>query len=412
MKKLIPSALAVLFLFTACLDNLSEKDREKITSLPRDLTPAEQQVIAADRQFGVDLFRNLSAEEDGNIFISPLSVSMALGMTVNGAAGETREGMKETLRKSDLDMQQINESYRGLLDMLPDLDPGVKMRIANAIWYRQPEIALRDTFIADTRRYFDAEVQGLDFGDPASAGIINDWVNEKTEGLIPTIIQPPIPGTVLSYLMNAVYFKGDWQTPFNPENTKPGIFRTAGGKEVEVDMMSRTISREMVPVYSSNEVFVADIAYGDSLYSMTLIMPRSGTRTLDDFISEEFTVENLDRWIDNLGGRKKIEMPKFELEYKIRLNQVLKAMDMEEAFDDRKADFSNMFARGGGFLGRVEQKTYVKVDEKGTEAAAVTSAVVLSSGPISFNRPFIYLIRERLSGTLVFIGRLDDPTAG
>lgn len=411
MKRLIPSLFAILLLFTGCLDNFSDLERERVTSLPRELTPSEQQIIQSDKQFGVDLFRNLAGEEDGNIFISPLSISMALGMTLNGAAGETREGMMEALRKSGLDMRQINESYRGLLDMLPDLDPGVKMRIANAVWYRQPEVVLRDTFMADTRRYFDAEVQGLDFDDPSAVETINGWVDEKTEGLIPTIIQPPIPSNVITYLMNAIYFKGDWMTPFDTDRTSPGTFHTASGEEVEVDMMTRSYPHEQVPVFHSDAVIAADIAYGDSLYSMTLLMPADPRQTLDDFIQEEFTAANLETWTGNLAGKDKIRMPKFEVDYKITLNQILASMGMEEAFSG-SADFSNMYEKASPYIERVDHKTYIKVDEKGTEAAAVTNVVMVVSGPVPFDRPFVYLIRERLSGTLLFIGRMNDPTSG
>lgn len=410
MKKLIPIVFIASFLFTSCLSDLFNNQEEKrINSLPRELTANEQQIIEADKDFGIDLFRNLTQNEDSNMFISPLSVSLALGMTVNGAAGDTRDGMKEALRKAGLDMQQINEAYRGLIDLLVNLDPAVKMKIGNAIWHRE-EIELKDPFKEKARAYFNAEVRGLDFNDPNTVDTINRWVDNQTEGLIKEIIKPPISSKIVTYLMNAIYFKGDWFIPFNPKNTRPGIFTTPD-KEVEVDMMK--LEKEKLAFHKSKEVQVVDLTYGDSLYSMTMIMPGDSQQPLDSFIEDKFTRKNIDRWIGELDTPYPItlEMPKFELEYKVKLNRVLAAMGMDKAFTTA-ADFTNMYKDGNAFIEKVDHKTAIKVDEKGTEAAAVTNVVMAISGApeIEFNRPFIYIIRERLSGTLLFMGKMMDPT--
>lgn len=408
MKKMLPIVLISVFLFTSCIGDLFKSDSDRIDSLPRELTAAEMEVIEADNAFGIDLLRNLSREGEQNVLISPLSISMALGMTVNGAAGETRAGMKEALRKSGLSMEQINRSYRGLLDILPDLDPAVEMKIANAIWYRQGRVTLRDSFVTDTRSYFDAEVEGLDFSDPAAVDRINGWVSDRTGGLIPEIIEPPIPGNIVTYLMNAVYFKGEWLEPFNPDRTRSDIFTTSSGEGVEVEMMSMV--RKKIPTYYSEKVEMADLAYGDGLFSMTLLMPADPRRALDTFVEEDLTAENLDRWIEGLGGEGKLKMPKFELEYETGLDEILSSMGMAEAFSV-SADFTNMYENENASIDTVQHKTFIRVDEEGTEAAAVTNVAIALSGPVAFDRPFIYLIRERLSGTIIFMGRMDDPTA-
>lgn len=410
MRKLLPISLIATFLFTSCISDLFRERDKRIKSLPRGLTAAEQQVIDADMDFGIDLFQNLSREEQGNMFISPLSVSMALGMTVNGAAGDTRTGMKEALRKSDMDMDQINESYRGLVDMLTGLDPAIEMKIANAIWYR-PDYALRDKFMTDVRQYFDAEVRGLDFSNPATVDIINGWVNEKTEGLIPEIVESPIPPFIITYLMNALYFKGEWFTPFDPGLTKPASFNTPDG-EVEVDMMKH--SKEILAFHESPGVRMVDLAYGDSLFSMTLLMPEDPEQSLDEFIGENLTRENLESWINGLQPSSPItvKIPKFELEYSANLEKVLSAMGMKKAFM-LNADFTNMYEEDNAHIDSVAHKTAIRVDERGTEAAAVTNVPMAISGAptFEFDRPFIYLIRERLSGSLIFMGKMIDPTA-
>lgn len=412
MKKLLPFCFITLFLLTSCLGGLFEKEHERITDLPRTLTAAEEQLIAADRNFGIDLFRNLSAEQESNMMISPLSVSMVLGMIVNGAAGDTRSAMKAALRKTGMDIEQINEGYRGLTDLLTGLDPAVQMNIANAIWY-DLKYPLREVFMEDTRHYFEAEIEGLEFSDPASIDIMNGWVNDRTNGLIPSIIQPPIPPNVITYLMNAIYFKGNWFLPFDPDETYPEPFYTAGTEKM-VDMMHH--EKEQIATYDSPDVKVADLAYGDSLYSMTLIMPAEDGRPLDLFIEEDFTAGNLESWISSLTSSESIlALPKFEAEYQVPdslMEKVLSAMGMELAFSGG-SDFTLMYKNGDASLDRVKHTTFIKVDEEGTEAAAVTSGVMSTSGaPLyEFNRPFIYLIRERLSGTILFIGKMTDPTA-
>ena len=178
-----------------------------ITELPRDLTSAELRLIEVDNGFALKLFREINTQDPGkNLFISPLSVAMALGMTYNGADGETAEAMARTLELQDMTLQEVNEAYRDLIALLLDLDPRVEFALANSIWHRN-NISFEQAFLDINREYFDAEVTGLDFADPSAAPTINQWVNDATKGKIEEIVDAPIPWDVAMYLINAIYLR-------------------------------------------------------------------------------------------------------------------------------------------------------------------------------------------------------------
>jgi len=377
----------------------------------RPLTQTEQQIATSSQSFGVDAFRNVVANEDNgkNVFISPLSLSLALGMTVNGANGDTKTAMLKALEVSGIDLKSLDESYQSLMKLLLNADPKVQMQIANSIWYRNGFTAQQD-FIKTCQSYFDAEVRGLNFDDAKSADVINNWVNDKTNGRITKMIQPPISDEIVMYLMNAIYFKGDWRHQFDKKNTVPEDFTLSDGTKVKPDMMNMETH---MPFYQSDGIKMLDMAYGDSVFSMTVILPPSGTN-IDDFVAN-LTRDKLDTWIGQLHNVKvKITMPKFKIEYETDLNKVLADMGMKVAFDPLHADFSNINPDKQLYISKVKQKTYVKVDEEGTEAAAATSVsirvtAIIDTPVFRADRPFVYLIRERSSGTILFIGKMENP---
>ncbi len=403
-------AAAFLFtVFTACSDSpTGPGPRVEL----RRLSEQEALLVEADNLFGLKLFRATSeVEGETNVILSPLSVAMALGMTLNGAAGETRTGMETALELSGLTEEEINASYRSLIKLLTAADPQVTFEIANSIWYRDSYPIATD-FVGVNETYFDAVVQALDFSAADAAGIINAWVSEKTHDRIEEIVDDPIDPLTMMFLINAIYFKGDWLTQFDPDDTADGTFHLADGSTVQVPMMR--LSDTEITCSSEAGWLAADLAYGDSLFSMTLILPPAGT-DLETFIA------GLDRstWeaiIADLAPRELdfFQMPTFELEYEVVLNQVLAGLGMACAFSDG-ADFSRMNALGESTLhiSEVRHKTWLKVDEVGTEAAAVTS-VVMAEGSVGpsyvFDRPFILAIRERSSGTILFIGKVMDPS--
>lgn len=372
-------------------------------------------LINSQNRFGLKLFTSLNGFEnpDKNLFISPLSVSMALGMTMNGAVGATREAMEQTLEYQGLSRDEINQVYRDLIDLLTTLDPNVILQMANSIWYRDT-FPISPAFVETNRTWFDAEVAGLDFNSPDAVEIINAWVRENTNNKIEEILQEIDP-LVMMFLINAVYFKGNWLMPFDPEKTEDGEFHLTDGSSTTVPMM--TMREVYFPYHRDNAIgfSAVDLAYGDSLFTMTMLLPDSYWH-IDDFI------EQLDQavWDSTITHLRKtrislFRMPKFRVEYEVDLVDVLTSLGMGIAFDPRNADLSLMTADSsrGLFVSQVRHKTFVEVNEEGTEAAAVTVVVAqLTSGGgyLSIDRPFVFAIRERVTGTILFIGKVVDPS--
>lgn len=393
-------SLFIIFILWGC-DDPKEENRPP----PRDLTAAEKSLVSSDNAFGLNVFKALSnADPDSNLFISPLSISMALGMTLNGAADSTYKAMKNTLKLAGLTETEINESYQSLIKLLIEMDPKVVFKIANSIWYKEG-LPVYEEFIQTNKTYFDAEVAALDFSDPKAVARINDWVSENTNELIKKIIEE-IPADMVMYLINAIYFKGDWRFQFDLKNTKNGTFYNDVGSESIMPMMTQKLS---VPLLRNSETTIVDLPYGDSLFTMTIFLP-SGV--IDQFVAD-LSTQKISEWIAQLHSTKlDLTMPSFELEYEKKLNEILSDLGMEIAFNSESADFSRIMPldrSGNLFISEVKHKTYIKVDEKGTEAAAVTSVGIgTTSVPpiIVIDRPFVLAIRENHSGTILFLGKI------
>lgn len=398
-----------------CSDTSGPDPVTRIEALPRALTDAEREVIEAGDSFAFDFLARLAASEDAgaNLFVSPFSASMALGMALAGAEGETYEAMRGGLGLSDMSREEIGASYRSMIGLLTELDPSVQMEIGNSVWLRtgfDPEAAYLEEVEAD----FDARVSTLDFADPTAADTINAWVSEATGGEIEGIVTPPISPLTVAFLINAIYFRGDWTIQFDPADTRPGPFRREDGTVVTAPLMH--LSDGEFPFAWTPEYTAVELPYGGEAFAMTLVLPPEGV-SLADFVAEL----DADAWnliLVSLSPREPpVVLPKFRLEYDRQLNEVLKAMGMEPAFDPSVADFSRMHRDALDMqlhVSEVKQKAFVEVDEKGTTAAAVTSVEVgVTSAPIGFtaDRPFLFAIRERLSGTLLFTGLVYDPTA-
>ena len=392
-------------------------DPVKQTVEIRELTPAEKEVTGAANTFGIKLLAKLSEldEEKDNIFISPLSISIALGMALHGAEGETREEMKQVLEFHNLSIDDINESYRGLLDLLPFIDPEVELLIANSMWYRIGFPVL-GSYIETNKKYFDAVVDALDFNLPEASEIMNNWVKEKTKGLIEDIVPEEIDPLTMMYLINAVYFKGDWAVQFDKKDTRDADFRLDDGSSIPVKMMHQKDSFRVSLSYQ--DVSIIDLPYSEGHYSMTIVLPPQGVSTHE--ITESMTSEKWQSWIDKLPDEPReidVYLPRFTLEYEETLVDVLKAMGMRKAFEEYEAEFDGIYDRNkvGGenlYISDVMHKTFVDVNEEGTEAAAATSVEFgLTSAPPTFrvDRPFLMAIRETSSDTILFIGKIVKP---
>ncbi len=374
------------------------------------LTAAERHLIQSDNKFGLKLFREIVEEEkDSNVFISPLSVSMALGMTYNGANGETQEAMQEVLELSGLTLQKVNESYRSLIQLLRGLDPKVQFQIANSIWFRETREPEKE-FIDLCKEYFDALVRAMNFGDRNAAKIINGWVYDNTNGKIEEVVEDPMDPLILMLLINAIYFKGTWTYQFDEESTKDDLFTLPDGTKTPCRMMEQ---RGYYKYFSNDDFQAVDLPYGDGGFSMTVFLPNPKV-DIDSLIAQ-FTPENLSYWLGCFSSDSgDIFIPKFKLEYGLGLNQVLKSMGMGIAFSGL-ADFTKMYKGGGVWIDTVIHKTFVEVNEEGTEAAAVTVVIMIeiAAEPSGFHmrvdRPFIFLIRENVSQTILFIGKIVEP---
>ena len=412
--RLHPSfAALVLALAAACTDSPSGPSAapDSLTALPRTLSEGEQAAIASSNRFAFDLFRSINRRFiDTNVFISPLSASFALGMTLNGADGETFEGMREALRIDDADRSVINDAYRDLIKLLLELDPSVDMRIGNAIWYRNT-FPFHRAFFDTVSHYFDARVAGLDFGSPATVDRINAWVDTATAGKIPKVIDT-IDSSLVMLLMNAIYFKGSWRSQFDPAQTRTAPFATERGSSYSASMMH--LDAPQLALAHLNGVQAVDLPYGRAAFTMTAILPPAGT-DVDAFI-ETLDQSKWDAIIGALHNTKAdVYLPKFRMAWEDTLNDDLKAMGMENAFCDGCANFLRMSPIGDQlFISFVKQNTFVNVNEEGTEAAAVTTVGVgVTSLPpsIRFDRPFVFVIRERLSGTILFMGKIAVPVS-
>ncbi len=376
-----------------------------LTALPRNLSAPESLLIGANNQFGFDLLQEIRRTgAAGNIFVSPISATMALGMTLNGAAGTTLDSMRLALRFGTASLADINAGYRGLIDLLAGLDPTSQFSIANSIWTRQGFTFL-PAFLTAGQTWFDAEVRALDFGSPQALPTINGWVSDKTGGRIPTILDR-IDWDEVMFLINAIYFKGSWRLAFDPKDIRDAEFHAGDGTTQSVKTMS--LPSQTHRYAFTPDAQVVELLYGNGAFAMTIVLPHP-QRSLAA-LTDGLTTARWAEWTGALADRSiPLTLPKFRVEYSRAMKDDLTALGMGVAFTDR-ADFSGMAGQPGDLLiTRVIQKTFVDVNEEGTEAAAAT---VVGIGPTSapvvleINRPFLFAIRERLSGTIFFLGQI------
>ena len=367
-------------------------------------TPVEARVIESDNAFGFSLFEELAKRDrDENICVSPLSIAMSLGMAVNGADAATAEAIEETLGLSGLTIDEINESYRHLMEVLSGLDPEVRFELANSVWLSLGSSVEQD-FIDLSKTYFDADVRSLDFDRPGAADVINEWVAHETNGSVRDIGDIDLLPIDVMLLINVIYFKGAWTYKFKEESTRDGWFTVADGSTSACEMMVQNGCFE----YTENADFQAmDLPYGNGEFSMTVLLPRP-EKTVDSLILD--MRENWDQWIESLSEEMvDLELPRFTVEHRSDLKDVLTTLGMGIAFEpgDR---FPQMAS--GLWINEVKHNTFLRVDEAGTEAAGATGLDIIASIPkaMRVDRPFLFAIREHRSQTILFIGKVVDPS--
>lgn len=367
---------------------------------------------AAMMDFSWSLLKE-SAGNPGNVLISPASVCLALAMTMNGAAGDTLEAMAEALRVEGLTIEQLNKACQGWVSLLRTRGEKTELAVADSIWVREGFPAAAE-FLQTNASYYDATARALDFDDPAAKDAINAWVKEQTRGAIETIVDEAIDPAAVMFLINAVYFKSDWQTPFDAAQTHDGAFNTADGP-VDVKFMHR--AGEITHVVKDGVQGVLLPYDEDGRYSFFALLPPEGQDPAAYIAAA--TGEDVAAF---LGAMKTstiaLTLPKFEVRYEDSLKDELTGLGMGIAFEPA-ADFSRMVSEPVRdlYIGEVLHKTFCRVDEKGTEAAAVTSvemwvtSIMEPETQIIFDRPFIYGIMDTVTGTPLFLGVLENPAA-
>jgi serine protease inhibitor len=409
------SSICTMFLLgaalAACNDSTAPKSGSQppaLISLPRALTVGETKVRDASNAFSFALLSKVNAAQpDDNIFLSPLSASFALGMTMNGASNQTNAEMRSALQFGSLSQSDINANYQSLIALLLSLDPTTKLTIANSIWYLNG-FPFRQSFFDTTAKYFGATVKPLNFADaPASLAAINGWAAAATNQKIPTVMNTIDPAAVM-FLLNAIYFKGTWRDQFEPARTIASTFTPQTGAAQPAQLMYRSgqISFTQTSTYQA-----VDLPYGNNAFSMTIVLPKTGTDV--NSVAESLTPAGWQNFAATFQPQLvNLWLPKLKLTYALTLNDDLKSLGMQQAFTPGAADFTAMSPNGRDlFISFVKQNTFVDINEEGTEAAAVTNVGVSNvSAPVAtavrVDHPYLLIIRERLSGTILFIGKI------
>ena len=397
------TALGLVCLF-GCSDSPTDPEDNGVS------IPVDARLVLANTRFGFKLFEELVEQDAGkNVFISPSSIALALAMVYNGASGETQQAMADVLELQEMSLQEVNEANAALIANLENPSKHVDISIANSMWMREGTTFEPD-FLKRNEDFYEAKIGSLDIADPGAPGIINDWVSEETHGKIDRIIDNIHPDAALT-LLNAIYFQGSWTVKFDRGKTYRGTFTLLDGSTVSVPMMSQVENFE----YAEGDGYQAvELPYRDSNVSMLFILPQAGRF---EEIEGMFSAESVTAITKDLTPQQvRLFVPKFTFESEFNLSETLIQMGMPAAFGN--ADFSGMTGNRDLFISDVLHKAFVAVDEEGTEAAAATAVIMKLGAPMiegailmKLDRPYLFLVRDNDTGTILFIGRVLNPEA-
>lgn len=411
LKRII-SLMLIAIIATSLIgcEKFYSKNKEEISAKEVD-----KEVVEGNNKFAFNIFKEISKDENNkNVFISPLSISMALTMTYNGAKENTKAEMNKVLGYEGMSDDKINNSYKILHSYLENIDENVKLNLSNSIWIREGQ-NINKEFININKDIFGAKVDNLDFSKSSSVDKINNWIEKSTNNMIKDMLKGPIDGDVIMYLINAIYFKGQWQEPFDTNNNIIGKFTNSKGEKSEIDFM-RKVAADDKTFYGEKDDFKAiKMPYDSGKVSMYAVLPKEGLN-IDNFIN------NLDmnKWNsikESIGKEQEavnVSFPKFEIEYGAKeLKEPLAALGMKDIFSDR-ANLSGI--REGICVSSVLHQGKIEVNEKGSEAAAATivevreTAMPIIDDPKEFiaDRPFVFIIEDEESGTILFMGKLEE----
>lgn len=403
------TTLLVILLFVASCSN------ENKSGMEEDLeahTPIEIDTIAnSNNKLGFHLLDRLELDESDNLLVSPTSALMALLLAYNGASGDTKEEIADALSIVDMSNEQINEANKDLINRLEKESDVMQISVANSIWIND-RFHFAKEFLQKADEYFHAEHEEIDVNNAASVDRINYWVKEATNEKIEEIIQPPLDANTVAILINALYFNGKWTYEFDKENTEPGIFNSTDKKH-EVPFM---VMEEVLDYLETDTFQAVKLPYGEGELNMQIFLPKENVSMQE--MLKEMKMENWEEWQSEFKETNGvIKLPKFEIDYETKLNDSLIQLGIEKAFDNNEADFTALIQEEEPlWIHEIKQKTYINVDEEGTEAAAVTSVEIRTTSAIidddfymDVNRPFLFTIKDEESDVILFIGMINQP---
>jgi serine protease inhibitor len=404
LKKSITIPMLAAAMLLGCIkDNVDPGNEVNPVEIPAS-------VSNGTTSFAFDFIHVLQKTQSAgeNFFVSPLSLHMALGMVLNGAEKETADEIQKALKMDAVALADLNAAYKTLINDLPVADSKVSLGLANSVWYRN-DFSVENDFQSVLKNSFESEVTGLPFDD-AAKDRINKWASDKTNGKIKKVLDKIQPQHVM-FLLNALYFKGDWQTRFDAKKTQDTPFRLENGQSKNVKMM---FAESDFKVGSGSNYDAVRLPYANGQFNMTLLIPR-GQNTIDEVLKgitgDEWSQLNIGKMTER---GVTIGLPKFTLEYSAQLKETLKGMGIKRTFDE-SAQLGKINKTAELYVDFVKQDAYLGIDEQGTEAAAVTTigVGVTSAGPepprFICDRPFGLVISENTSNTILFVGRINNP---
>lgn len=414
MKKIFSFILIGFLIFLASCN----KPNPSVSVQTRNITlPADgMAIINANNKFAFEFFRATLQQDaaNNNKLVSPLSIYLALSMVYNGADNATKDSIAKTLQLSGIDMNNLNAVCQMLISDLPQEDSKVKLSIANSIWYRQNNYNPIPTFLNTVQDNYIATVNPLNFDDPSAVNTINNWVAQKTNNKIPDIIDAISPGDLM-YIINAIYFNGSWKYAFKASDTYNDVFYLQNGSNKMIPFMKQKITTKM---YSDSLFSMIELPYGGGKsFSMYILKPVNQQQPLNKFsasLSDNYLTDAISK-MDSVGFE--LQMPKWEYSYEIKdMKPELATLGMGIAFTGN-ADFSKLYdpSQVRVYISKAIHKTYIKVNEEGTEAAAAnvigfTYTSLPPSVPIiKLDHPFLYAIVEKQTGAVLFLGMVNEP---
>lgn len=405
--KLFSLSILILMAFHGCKEESAQNSREpKVFKLPA----MSAEVIAKSNKFGIDLFTKTAKVDESNLMLSPLSAGVALTMLLNGSENNTYNQIYQMLGYEGLSKIQVNEVYKSLVDQLLKADPKVKLAIANATWYKKG-VTVKPNFLDVMRNDFSAHVEDLDFTAPSALKVINDWASDNTYGKIPKVLNQVSPDAVM-FLMNALYFKGAWANQFDKARTQSELFHKGDGSDKPVEMMHLKLNAN---VYLAEDFKALELNYGRTNFSMIIMLPSESLKSFYDSFDDSMW-NRLSNQFDSTTNSSEweISLPKFKFSCDKILNDQLMSLGMRDAFNSELCNLSGI-SDTELYVNFVKQNTFIEVNEEGSEAAAVTTIGIETTSidiPNEFivNKPFIFAIREKTTNTILFVGKVVDPS--